>query len=211
MTTMFEREIECSQCGVKSRQTFLGSTNTMGAPDLDLRPAEMQRSTMSTWTQYCPTCGLVADDLTEAKGDVSGVLQSAIYRRILTDAGLPPLASRFWCAALIHEATGSMMDAFRSMLCAAWAADDANADELARECRRHAVDHVTPYEGADMNMRIRLLDVTRRAALWDKADGMVEALSREELPGVLPKIVAFEAQLISARDDRCYRVDDALA
>ena len=39
------------------------STSTWGYPDLDLRPAEMKRSSMFAWLQECPHCGFVARDI----------------------------------------------------------------------------------------------------------------------------------------------------
>lgn len=38
---------KCAVCGKESEQITLASTNTFGSPDLDLRPPEMKRSTMS--------------------------------------------------------------------------------------------------------------------------------------------------------------------
>ena len=60
MTTMFKQKVRCSVCGEESEHLAIGSTNAFGSPDLDLRPPEMQRSTMPHWVQECPKCGYVA-------------------------------------------------------------------------------------------------------------------------------------------------------
>ena len=65
MTQIHEIEEECSVCGENSEQLVLISTNSWGYPDLDLRPPEMQRSTMNVWIQECPHCGYVAGKLTD--------------------------------------------------------------------------------------------------------------------------------------------------
>ena len=62
MTTIFEEENHCSVCGSKSVQAVIRSTNTMGPPDLDTRPAEMERSTINYWIQTCPSCGFCYPD-----------------------------------------------------------------------------------------------------------------------------------------------------
>ena len=55
---------KCSVCGTVSEYMALASTNNLGGgPDLDLRPAEMMRSTMNVWLQRCPGCGYVSEDV----------------------------------------------------------------------------------------------------------------------------------------------------
>ena len=64
MTTIVPQEVKCSMCGSISKQQLIASTNTIiWAPDLDLRPAEMARSTMVYWIQECPDCGYVSVDI----------------------------------------------------------------------------------------------------------------------------------------------------
>lgn len=47
------------------------STSTWGYPDLDLRPSEMQRSSMFAWLQECPHCGYVARDIEQTHINVA--------------------------------------------------------------------------------------------------------------------------------------------
>ena len=76
MTMIHEIEQKCSVCGHTSPQPMLASTNTMGYPDLDLRPAEMQRSTMNTWILECPHCGYAAHDLGDELESPKDLLKS---------------------------------------------------------------------------------------------------------------------------------------
>lgn len=47
MTRIVPSKCKCAVCGAKSRYNVIASTNTFGGgPDLDLRPPEMERSTM---------------------------------------------------------------------------------------------------------------------------------------------------------------------
>ena len=65
MTTMMKVEEKCSVCGKISSFSVLSSSNSMGSPDLDLRPAPMYRYTINLWIHECPDCGYVAHDLSE--------------------------------------------------------------------------------------------------------------------------------------------------
>ncbi|MCB0307284.1 MAG: hypothetical protein KDI38_26210 [Calditrichaeota bacterium] len=46
MTTFDQQSIPCAVCGEESRHQILLSSNQLGSPDLDLRPAKMLRSTI---------------------------------------------------------------------------------------------------------------------------------------------------------------------
>ncbi len=63
MTIIDQFEKKCQVCGKTSMHPVLMSTNSFGYPDLDLRPAPMQRDTMDTWLDECPHCGYVASSL----------------------------------------------------------------------------------------------------------------------------------------------------
>ena len=63
MSTFFEETKCCVICNKLSEQTQIGSTNSFGSCDLDLRPPEMQRSTMCHWIEVCPYCGYVANNI----------------------------------------------------------------------------------------------------------------------------------------------------
>ena len=77
MTSSRFRQVICSACGTSSRQQVLLSTNSfLGSPDLDLRPPEMERSTMSLWLQECPNCGFVSGDLAAAEQGIHEILST---------------------------------------------------------------------------------------------------------------------------------------
>jgi hypothetical protein len=49
VTTIFEEEATWAVCGSKQTVQEIGSTNSFGAMDLDMRPPQMKRSTMHLW------------------------------------------------------------------------------------------------------------------------------------------------------------------
>ena len=62
MTMIEPKEVKCPICNTIFEIYLLMSTNSMGSPDLDLRPPEMQRSTMDSWVHECPGCGYASVD-----------------------------------------------------------------------------------------------------------------------------------------------------
>ena len=65
MSTIVSEKYKCAMCGSTNEYNELASTNTFGSPDLDLRPAEMRRSTMPLWVQECPECGYVSKKVSD--------------------------------------------------------------------------------------------------------------------------------------------------
>ncbi|MFO0826101.1 MAG: hypothetical protein U0792_23795 [Gemmataceae bacterium] len=100
MTTYFRKQEKCANCQQTSEHHVLGSTNTMGSADLDLRPAEMQRSTMGAWLQECPHCHYIASEISEKQGELKRVA-SPEYQAILADTRFPQLAQRFLAHSLL--------------------------------------------------------------------------------------------------------------
>lgn len=211
MTTVYEQDVKCAHCGVTSSHMVIGSTNAMGYPDLDLRPPEMQRSTMRVWAQQCPGCGLVAADLAQEQGDIGDLLLSERYCSVRTNGSLPQLTSRFWCAAMVDDDRGDHRAGFHSMLCAAWAADDAHLEELAQQCRRLAIESFNRDPDEVWDSRFQLLDVLRRASLWSEAEALVNDLQQPTPSPQLSKVVEFQSKLVAERDHRSYTFGDALA
>ncbi len=116
MTNIGKIEIECSVCGGSSDQFLLLSTNTMGAPDLDLRPAEMQRSTMHLWVVECPHCGYVANDLSNQLKISEDFLKTDKYLGCDGFKFKDDLAVKFYKNYLILNESGDVEGSFYNLL-----------------------------------------------------------------------------------------------
>ena len=79
MTTFLQEKLTCVICGSTSKHEMLGSTNTYGSPDLDLRPPEMHRSTMDYWVQECPFCGYVYSSIEKNVNKSNNTIPSKVY------------------------------------------------------------------------------------------------------------------------------------
>ena len=103
MTTRATSNVTCGNCGKRSDQAIVYSTNEFGPPDLDLRPPEGKRSTMDTWPQVCPACGHVAEEL-EEEPEHPSILTEERDVSALASPDHPPLARRFLARAVAAEA-----------------------------------------------------------------------------------------------------------
>jgi hypothetical protein len=56
----------------------------------------------------------------------------------------------------------------------------------------------------------RLVDILRRAELWDEAAALAEELSGRDMDPTMLSVIKFQQGLIKASDTRCYLVSDAV-
>ena len=218
MTTYDFRQVTCSICGTASEQQVLMSTNTLGFQDLDLRPPEMQRSTMSTWLHECPSCGFVSEDLTNAEEGTQELLAAERFKALHQDRALSgTLIGRCLKRSFLAEELGNALEAANCALWAAWAADDSD-NRSAIEYRSKAADlflaaaSAAPAgsEGSIM-MRTRTVDILRRARRWDEAIGLADAvLADDALDPTIRSIVEFGRRLSQAGDHSTHTVQDAI-
>ncbi|HEQ72654.1 MAG TPA: hypothetical protein ENN69_09210 [Spirochaetia bacterium] len=216
-TTVEEVEKVCAVCGVASTQIVVVSTNQMGSPDLDLRPPEMMRSTITYWVQQCPNCGYCAADLEESTDGADAVINSEPYRRQLEDPDFPPLANRFLCLGLLNLQAKNEKAAIYNMICAAWACDDAGADAAALKARALAAAHILALTeiidgyfmeqpGAD---QILLADLYRRMGEFTYAAEFARQGLAREPEEIIRMILEFELKLIKREDTAAHTIEEA--
>ncbi|EDM70667.1 hypothetical protein RAZWK3B_14758 [Roseobacter sp. AzwK-3b] len=210
MTTIGQVERTCALCGKTSEQMTLGSTNAMGAPDLDLRPPEMQRSTMYLWIEHCVHCGYTNNRIDLAVAGAEAVLPA----QKKPEQALS-LIDQFLTASGVAELTGDITQAANYALCAAWAADDKEETDTAVHCRRRAlVCFNTAIDAPDadpderLHMRVRMVDLLRRCRDWGTASQLAEEIITECADGVIGDVVRFQLKLCKQGDANCYTVAD---
>ncbi len=221
MTTLRFLDQSCAVCGTQVRCSVLGSTNAFGSPDLDLRPPEMQRSTMSYWLQECSACGFVNADLAEAITGAAGVLASPEYQAVLTDEACPPLARRFARFALLRAE--DLATAGLALVHAAWACDDGRAAGRAAAYRSRAADLLSslppPDETAEddearASQGVRVVDLLRRAGRFAEARALAARLAdRPSLASqaVVGAVLRYQQRLIGAGDAGRHTIQEAMA
>lgn len=212
MTVLGSLNVRCRHCGANSEQTVMVSTSTFGAPDLDLRPAEMKRSSMAAWLQLCPHCGYCVPHISEGVPEGS-VLTSDSYRATLRDERYPELARRFLAHALATAHSEPVRSAW-AYLHAAWVCDDAGSSSLAIEARRIAADlfrRLPPSSDPEQQCAVDavLVDVLRRSGQLDEADAKCRLLlAHRQCTGPVRRVIEYQQRLIAAGDRSAHRVAD---
>ncbi len=214
-TTLDRMQATCAACGRASEQTVIGSTNTMGAPDLDLRPAEMQRSTMEFWVHECPHCGYCSGNLAEAQPDAAAATRSEAYRAQLKNPNFPPLANRFLCQMLLADQAGDHKAAVHAAKCAAWACDDAGKTEQALQARTAALERLAQLKakgeslydqpGADENF---LSDFARRCGHFLVAAAHARHGLELKPESIIAQVLDYELALAERQDADCHTVGE---
>jgi hypothetical protein len=216
MTTLDSELVPCSVCGMFSEQQVLTSTNRFGSPDLDLRPPEMERSTLCFWLQECPNCGFVSEDLEKAEKGVEEVMATEGFTSLHRGELAGTLIGRCLKRSLLDEELGNVAAAAEHILWAAWAADDAQ-NEAAAEYRSKAADRFLTATSTLPNgsketttTRTRIIDILRRASRWNEAIGIAKVLlTRDDLDPIMRSVVQFELRLAQARDAARHTVEEA--
>lgn len=212
MTMMMREKSKCAVCKAVNEYSVITSTNTLGGgPDLDLRPAEMQRSTMGVWVQVCPECGYVSANISDKHHVTKKWLQSQQY---LTCDGIDfasDLAKAFYRYYLINLEDKETEDAFFAILHCAWACDDAKDAENAKHCRVTALPLADKLIEVDFENRDNFLlmksDLMRRAGQFDELIKLYASVSFDD--DLMDKILAFQIKKAKEKDAGCYRVEDA--
>lgn len=207
MTMITKIEMKCSVCGKTSPQEIMTSTNSWGRPDLDLRPAPMQRDTMDVWLMECPYCGYVAAGLKNELKTDSDFLKSEEYLTCEGNDFKSDLSKRFYRHYLISKAEKDHNSEFYSILHCAWTCDDAD-DSLAVEMRKLAVDLLDNVQGENKNLKLLKADLLRRSLQFERLiDEYSDFTSDDKLSY---SIIRFQLGLAAMKDSNCYTIQDAI-
>lgn len=190
----------------------------MGYQDLDLRPPEMQRSTMDYWAVECPECNCAQYPKGEAKHDLK-FIQSGEYRSLI-HAMVPELANRFQRLAVGLLNQGNDHKAAHAYTCAAWDCDDHAFEKEAKVFRMRAADlHLSgQYTGEIKSLADGAIcvDLLRRSEQYYRAEELAKSLlERVEHPAdeseeTIQKVLIFGKAKSQDRDPACYTVGNAL-
>lgn len=211
MSTFFQESLSCSVCKTCSEYTIIGSTNSFGSPDLDLRPAEMQRSTMAYWVLKCPQCGFVAYDIEEETSVDRAFLNSEEYVTCEGRAFASSLAEDFYKIYMIARNDDRSHVCFNALQNAAWACDDAADQENAIHCRKLLLPILEQEIAANEHMAENLLiikaDIMRRAGMFEEL--IAQYSGKVFSQDILNMICLFHVEKAKQKDDACYLVSDA--
>lgn len=211
MTIIRDFEKKCSVCGRTSMQPVLSSTNSWGYPDIDLRPPEMQRSTMDTWLEECPHCGYVASNLENKLEVPADLLKTDEYLTCEGKSFKSKLSERFYKHYLISKAEKDYGAEFLSLLHCAWTCDD-KGDELAVEIRKMALKSMNKMKAQDTDEKTALIlieaDLLRRSLQFDEVIRKFKDLILEDK--TQNDIITFQIELSMNKDSDCHTVGEVI-
>jgi hypothetical protein len=195
----------CGVCGAPARAAFRAPQPEI-APDLDMRPGEPTRSTLTDWVQVCPACRAAAPDLAVLTHAARAVVESDDYRALTTSVLEETLPFRRW--ALICERAGDRSDQAEALLQAAWAADDAAEMTEASKLR---IEVAALWDGTDdLELSLRRLDVLRRAGNFAEAQAWADRVAQKFADETARSILDFQRARIEARDIGRHLISSAL-
>ena len=217
MTTMARSSRVCAICGAVTQINELTSTNAFGYADLDFRPPEMQRSTMSCWVQRCPQCGYVAGDIgkpTELVDEIHQILRSKDYNSCGGISFRTQLGKLFYRQYVLLSAQ-KKKNAVYAIHSAAWCCDDDRDEENARKCRLLALEMIpaSVLEEDTKESNIFALiraDLLRRTGQFEE---VISDYSDVHFTGdkAFDSIAKYQVELSKNRDANCHTVGDAIA
>lgn len=215
MTTIYQEPKECYVCKHISEYPEIGSTNAFGAPDLDTRPPEMERSTISYWIQICPNCFYSAPDISKGDPRIRDIVESEEYKKIGRDLNFPDKAVGFLCHSYIMDRLGKYQEAAWASLNAAWYCDDDEMDFAAGLCRGKAVTVLKKAKQHDPTFMsdpkgsfdALIVDLLRRSSKLSDALEYCEKSVSKKPDELILKILQFQENLITKRDTGCYTID----
>ena len=224
MTTVSLVEKECFICGNKSRQAEAGIRWNADPYDLDLRPTGAMRSSIYMWMQRCLGCGYCAPNIGRGPSpgttaaETRDVVDSEQYRTFLTAGEFSDSVGGFLCWSLLAESIDDFNKAGWAALHGAWVCDDdPRRSSVASECRRRALYFIEKARLANQNYadtpfqeELLKIDLLRRLGYFDQAAAAVEKEQRSDHSRRGKCILAYEEDLIEARDDRCHTISEAL-
>lgn len=177
---------------------------------MDLRPAEMKRSSMFAWLQECPHCGFVARDIEQTHVKVApDFLKSDEYLTCEGHDFKSDLAKRFYGHYLISKANNIHDVAFYSLLHCAWVCDDNN-DDFAVDIRKLALKSLDKVDAKNDderdNLKLIKADLLRRSLQFDELIGEFKDVFFEDK--IKNEVINFQLELAAKKDSGCYAIED---
>lgn len=216
MTSYVTQTQTCCLCETASECEIVKSTDAVGSPDLDLRPAAPERDSMHAWFQQCPNCQYVAVDLSQARDNTQELLASPRYQSLVNDSEIDPVARKFALCALLNEHDREIFST--ALLRAAWVCDDQQRQLAAKSFRDEAADclkQMQPFEDGDdqATLAVTLVDILRRAERFEEAaklaNQMLKFKTVKRSP-VMSAVVKFQLKLCDSKSSACHKVEEAM-
>ena len=195
----------CAVCGHTFEGRILTSTNSMGLPDLDLRPAEMARSTLGMEITVCPNCHYVAHDIADPVSEETKnfVLSDAAFQTDCWAYSVQAYRNLMRIAVLEER----FHDAFSAYLKAAWieeGRDRLQPSPIRQEVLQFFLEHEKELEFDDDTRLCMKADLLRRTGHFKEVIELTESANTSNEQTDL--IMHYQKHLSENKDVRCYTI-----
>lgn len=222
MTMLHELFVKCGACGKISHVTEMSSTSSFGACDLDTRPPALFPFTMLL--QCCEHCGYVDIDIADGSSDMYDFTQSDMYKTCDGIETECTEAQEYIRYALLQahkkvatiwndeECENTQENVFWGFLNAAWACDDTNETDAAKECRKRCLDliNILIVNTKDQEQKETYLgikaDLLRRTGQFDALT--VEYENKTFSNKYVDQVIRFQLDLAQSKDTKRYSMDN---
>ncbi len=194
---------KCAICKKTYHYQELGEVDTLGMRDLDTRPPGMLRSMQYLLIQKCPFCGYVNEDISKNAEQITKEdLAKDDYQKILNDDSVNFAIKKYMLRGeLLKEK--NYRKAGMAYLKAAWLADDAKNNQIAKKMRSQAIKYLelsVEYEENE-NVRFIIVDMYRRIGMFEEAkECAIYLLSNFGLENYKINILNYQIELCNQKD-----------
>lgn len=198
----------CAVCGHTFKGQILSSTNTLGPPDLDLRPAEMARSTLGKEITICPKCHYVSYDIEEpVSEDIKTlVLSDSDFRTKYGFLSVQVYLNLMRIAVL----EGSIHEAFWAYLKAAWineGRDRLQPSPIRQDVLQFFLEHEDELEFDNDTRLCMKADLLRRTGHFKEVIELADSANPSDSKTDL--ILHYQKHLAEEEDVACYTIEFA--
>ena len=200
MTTVYDGIKKCMHCGTLNDCFIVGSTITLGQPDLDTRPAPLARQTIEFKVLRCSNCNYASADIEKKIEFDDSILTSPNYLKVL-NSDYPELAKNYILASMIRESVENYNEAAFLMLHACWVLDDKGID--AKETRLATVKLFEKTNDID-TANLIMIDLLRRAEKYEEAKVLINKCKKSVTDKMLKRVLQCQEVLVDSSDSKCH-------
>lgn len=206
------QRIKCGCCGMEVEVPAILSSyrNDCG---LDQKPEDISLLPM---IQECPHCHYCSKSLKEKVPEtVKNRILTDVYHRYMEENSDADRVFLQLQAALIGTEDDKKKAFFN--LWSAWYCEWSGKNELAKQFRAKAVEHMEDAmdSAVDMNFMLVYMDSLRQLGEFEKVEEVIQDLETDVKENLSPeraeyKVFMFEKELVKAKDGRAHMVSEAM-
>jgi len=213
MTTMQQKDCQCSLCGTLNQCGVVTSTNNFGGLDTEFRSHAVGLDPLIVYVQTCSGCGYTSYDLAKALPPavvpkVRETLEQFYASEKLDKTAMPTYKQYELLAYVLTVEGRAAKNVAETFLRAAWTAEDSAQKILARNYRKKAAELLEIQlpaeqdESTQAEQQFRLAEIYRRCGEFEKAVVTQEKIIKDRLhPDLQRALLGLRVKLEKRNDE----------